>query len=97
MAIAVQRRGPTRSPRKGTDSAVISSGATKKIEYAVASGNVRSAYTKVAIIMMPSAPRSRCNDQRTRNSGRKPVVAAAQTSSQGSDEAPRKDATCIGG
>ena len=38
-AMAVQRRGPTCSPRIGTDNAVISSGATKKIEYAVDSGS----------------------------------------------------------
>ena len=38
-AIALQRRGPTFSPRIGTDNAVISSGATKKIEYAVDSGS----------------------------------------------------------
>ena len=33
--MAVQRLGPTFSPSSGTDSAVISSGATKKIVYAV--------------------------------------------------------------
>ena len=41
--IAVQRRGPTFSPSIGTDSTVISSGATKKIEYAVDNGRLRIA------------------------------------------------------
>lgn len=39
-AIAAQRRGPTRSPRIGTERAVMSSGATKKIAYAPLSGSV---------------------------------------------------------
>ena len=58
---------------------------------------MRSAYTNVAIIMIPRPPRSRCSDQRTRSSGCRPVVAAAQASSQGSDDAPRSAATWNGG
>ena len=97
MTIAVQRRGPTCSFRIGTLNAVISSGAAKKIEYAVDSGMVRSAYTNAAIIMIPIAPRSRCSDQRTRSSGRSPVVSPAHTSTQGSEDMPRSAATCIAG
>src|SRR3546814_16106819 len=80
-----------------TDSAVISNGATKKMEYAVDSGNVRKAYTNAAIIRIPSAPRSRCNGQRTRSSGPIPVLSSAHASSHGSDEAPRSAATWNGG
>ena len=40
---AAQRQGPTRSPRNGTESAVMNSGATKKIAAASAKGMAASA------------------------------------------------------
>ena len=76
---------------------MISSGATKKIEYAVDSGRRFSAYTKLAIITMPSTPRTRCSGQRTRSKAPAPALASAQPSTSGSEDRPRIAATWNGG
>ena len=94
--MAAQRRGPTCSRNSGTDSAVMSNGATKKMAYALLNGRVCTAYTNDASIPMPIAPRSRCSGQRTRSSGRAPTVSSAQASNSGNDAAPRSAATCSG-
>ena len=66
--IAAQRARPTRSPRKGTDSAVMSSGAMKKIAYAPDNGSSRRAKANNDSMAMPITPRSRCRGQRIRHS-----------------------------
>ena len=76
---------------------IVSEVDTHELTNAVDNGSVRSAYTKLAIITMPSTPRSRCNGQRTRNSGRQPTVASAQAATSGNDDAPRNAATWNGG
>jgi len=46
---------------------------------------------------MPSTPRSRCRPQRTGTIERRPAVDSTQTSTNGSEAAPRSRVTCSGG
>ena len=63
--------GPTFSFNTNTDSAVISDGAMKKIEYASASDSDFRPKAKVVSMAMPSTARKICIDQRTSKMPRK--------------------------
>ena len=62
-ATAPSRKGPTRSPSKGTDSSVIISGATKNSAVASPSGITASAVKKLILATTRARPRMRWKPQ----------------------------------